>query len=112
MSGLWNHLRLPARQFGVRHLDPDGLETMNRFTALVNLERAFRDWYYETGQVMPDVGIVTIGVSSDGIDIQYLGNDPHMTVDWPEFFSRIVKRLDAGDYSVMEDAGVQFPSQR
>lgn len=85
---------------------------MDKREALRNLERAFRTWYWTTDQPMPDIGIVVIGLSRDGADIQYLGEDPNATVDWPAFFERVLEELVARRYSIDPHAGVIFPSQR
>lgn len=79
--------------------------------ALRKLERAFRDWYWATGQDMPDVGIVTIGLSRDGCDLQYLGNEPNAVIDWPVLFAGILQQLQAGTYSVDSVAEVKFSGQ-
>jgi len=80
--------------------------------ALQRLEGAFRDWYWETGTDMPDVGIVVIGLSRGGCDLQYLGVEPKAVIDWPTLFTGIVRELERGRYSVNNAASVDFPSQR
>jgi len=85
---------------------------MSKVFALGALEQAFRDWYWTTGGEMPDIGIIVIGLSHDGCDLQYLGIDPYAQVDWPALFKRIIKEIDSGRYSIKDFAEVKFPSQR
>jgi hypothetical protein len=84
---------------------------MSKVFALGALEQAFKDWYWTTGSEMPDIGILVIGLSRDGCDLQYMGIDPHAVIDWPSLFSRIIEEIQSGRYSIHGKAEVKFSSQ-
>lgn len=81
---------------------------MSKEGALHRLEAAFRDWYWETGEEMPDIGILCISLSREGCALQYLGQMPDAVIDWPALFSRIIQELDAGRVYINEEAEVRF----
>jgi len=76
--------------------------------ALRRLEGAFRDWFWETHKDMPNIGIVVISISTDGADIQYMGQEPATKLDWPYFFRGVCEHLAAGHYDIEEGASVDF----
>lgn len=80
-----------------------------RKQALRQLELAFRNWYWSTGQDEPSIGILVVGLSHEGADLQYLGREPNAVIDWPTLFALIIQELERGNYRIDPDAGVQFP---
>lgn len=85
---------------------------MSKREAFEALEAAFRYWYWETDQDEPDVGILVIGLSRQGVDIQYLGKEPSAVVDWPNLFKLIIQELEAGRYRIDTDSELSFKRRK
>lgn len=79
-----------------------------RVTAMQQLELALREWYYATDQDVPDIGILIVGLSGEGCDLQYVGRTPQVDIDWPTLFARIIQELERGTYTINGDQGVPF----
>lgn len=85
---------------------------MDKRVALQRLEYAFWDWYDAIGAPAPDFGIVVIGLSSDGLDMQYIGKEPNQVIDWPGLFTQMLQEFQAGRFTVDNEAAVPFERQQ
>lgn len=81
---------------------------MSKERAWRELNAAFNNWYYESGQDVPSIGILLIGLSHEGCDLQYMGKEPNVVVDWPTLFANIIQELERGTYRIDMEAGVPF----
>jgi hypothetical protein len=85
---------------------------MSKEEALHILEIAFVNWYEATSRAMPDIGILVLGLSHEGCDLQYLGVQPSVVVDWPYLFADLIEQLERGNFRINTEAAVDFRSQR